>query len=188
MDSVQPRQGRAAVGGEGIDETRSQIALALQSVEIARAMTVSREELREGGWDLPAPDQIGYVVRDLDFAIAVHERIFGPFTTMEVTLDGPLYRGRPRDCSLRIAYGHAGPLEIELIQPVAGESPHAEFLAAGHEGIHHLRFRIDDFHAHLAAAARLGYRPIWQHSMDIADFAYLEHEEQKGMLIELLRM
>lgn len=151
-------------------------------------MTVSRDELRGRGWVLPAPDQIGYVVRDLDLAMNVHEPIFGPFTTMDVALDGPLYRGRSCDCSLRIAYGHAGPLEIELIQPVGGESPHAEFLAAGCEGIHHIRFRVDDFHAHLAAAARLGYAPIWQHSMDVADFAYLEHERQKGMLIELLRM
>jgi hypothetical protein len=151
-------------------------------------MPVSRDELRANGWVLPAPDQIGYVVRDLARAMAVHEPIFGPFTTMDVTLEGPIYRGRPRDCSLRIAYGHAGAMEIELIEPTGGESPHADFLAAGREGIHHVRFRVEDFHAHLAAAARVGYRPIWQHSMDVADFAYLENERQPGMLIELLRM
>lgn len=151
-------------------------------------MNVSRADPAERGWVLPPPDQIGYVVRDLDLAMSVHEPIFGPFTTMDVTLEGPLYRGQPRDCSLRIAYGHAGPMEIELIQPTGGESPHADFLAAGREGIHHLRFRVEDFHAHLAAAARLGYAAIWQHSMEVADFAYLEHERQKGMLIELLRM
>ena len=149
---------------------------------------MSPDELRIKGWALPPPDQIGYVVRDLAVAMAIHEPIFGPFTTMDVTLEGPLYRGRPRDCSLHIAYGHAGPIEIELIQPAGGESPHADFLAAGHEGIHHVRFRVEDFHAHLAAAARVGYVPIWRHSMDIADFAYLEHERQKGMVIELLRM
>jgi methylmalonyl-CoA/ethylmalonyl-CoA epimerase len=151
-------------------------------------MSMSRDDLCEKGWTLPAPDQIGYVVRDLDLAIAVHEPVFGPFTTMDVTLEGTIYRGRTADCSLRIAYGHAGSIEIELIQPAEGESPHADFLAAGREGLHHVRFRIDDFHAHLAAASRLGYRAIWQHSMDVADFAYLEHERQKGMLIELLRM
>jgi len=151
-------------------------------------MSKTPENLNRDGWVLPAPDQIGYVVRDLDLAIAVHQPVFGPFATMDVTLEGPLYRGRPRDCSLRIAYGKAGSLEIELIQPTGGESPHADFLAAGREGIHHIRFRVDDFRAHLAAAARLGYMPIWQHSMEVADFAYLEHERQKGMLIELLRM
>jgi methylmalonyl-CoA/ethylmalonyl-CoA epimerase len=157
-------------------------------MEIAQAMAASGDDVREKGWALPAPDQVGYVVRDLDLAMSVHEPIFGPFTTMDVTLEGPIYRGRPCDCSLRIAYGRAGPIEIELIQPTGGESPHADFLAAGCEGIHHVRFRVDDFHAHLTAAARLGYTAVWQHSMDVADFAYLEHERQKGMLIELLRM
>lgn len=156
--------------------------------ENAESMSAPHRQLLEQGWTLPPPDQIGYVVRDLDLAMAVHTPIFGPFTTMDVALAGAIYRGRPRDCSLRIAYGHAGPLEIELIEPVDGESPHADFLAAGCEGIHHLRFRVDDFHAHITAAARLGYTPIWQHSMDVADFAYLEHDRQKGVLIELLRM
>ena len=151
-------------------------------------MSAPHDDRRGTAWVLPAPDQIGYVVRDLELAMSVHEPMFGPFTTMDVTLEGPIYRGRPRDCSLRIAYGHAGPMEIEHIEPAGGESPHADFLAAGREGIHHVRFRVDDFHAHLAMAARLGYRAIWQHSMDVADFAYLEHERQKGMLIELLRM
>lgn len=139
-------------------------------------------------WQLPDPDQVGYVVADLERAIAAHDPVFGPFTRMDVALDGPLYLGVPADCELAIAYGHAGALEIELIQPVAGRSPHADFLAAGREGIHHLRFRIADFAAELSAAARAGYRPVWQHSMDVADFAYLEHETEKGLLIELLRM
>jgi methylmalonyl-CoA/ethylmalonyl-CoA epimerase len=139
-------------------------------------------------WRLPPPDQIGYVVADLEVAVRAHEPIFGPFTSMDVDLTGPLYLGSPADCSLRIAYGHAATMEIELIQPAGGRSPHADFLASGREGIHHVRFRVDDFVAQLTAAARCGYRPIWQHSMDVADFAYLEHERQKGMLIELLRM
>ena len=37
-------------------------------------MTVSRDELRDKGWVLPAPDQIGYVVRDLALVIALPER------------------------------------------------------------------------------------------------------------------
>ena len=151
-------------------------------------MGASLSDLRDGGWVLPQPDQVGYVVRNLDRAVAVYEPLFGPFTRMETSLEGPVYRGRPRDCKLLIAFGHAGSLEIELIEPAAGESPHAEFLAAGHEGIHHVRFRIDDLAEHIKTASRFGYRPIWEHHMDVADFAYLEHVEQKGILLELLRM
>ena len=151
-------------------------------------MENSVRDLRARGWQLPTPDQVGYVVRDLERAIATNEPLFGPFTRMETSLEGPIYRGRPEDCKLKIAFGHAGTLEFELIEPAGGHSPHAEFLAAGHEGIHHVRFRIDDLAAHIATGARFGYRPIWEHHMDVADFAYLEHESQKGVLLELLRM
>jgi methylmalonyl-CoA/ethylmalonyl-CoA epimerase len=139
-------------------------------------------------WQLPDPDQVGYVVADLDRAVAAHEPVFGPFKRMDVALEGPLYLGESTDCELAIAYGRAGSLEIELIQPVSGRSPHADFLAAGCHGIHHLRFRVADFAAELEAGARAGYLPIWRHSMEVADFAYLEHASEKGVLIELLRM
>ena len=148
----------------------------------------SIESLRDRGWQLPPPDQVGYVVRNLDRAVAAYDPLFGPFTRMETSLEGPIYRGKPRDCRLLIAFGHAGALEIELIEPAGGESPHAEFLAAGHEGIHHVRFRIDDLGEHIRTGSRFGYRVIWEHHMDVADFAYLEHVEQKGTLLELLRM
>lgn len=152
-------------------------------------MDAPMKALRERGWLLPPPDQVGYVVRNLDRAIEVYEPIFGPFTRMETSLEGPVYRGRPADCKLLIAFGSmSDSLEIELIEPAGGLSPHAEFLAAGHEGIHHVRFRIDDLAEHIETGRRFGYQPIWEHHMDVADFAYLEHETQKGMLLELLRM
>jgi hypothetical protein len=157
-------------------------------------MDTPMKALRERGWLLPSPDQVGYVVRDLERAIAVYEPLFGPFTRMETSLEGPVYRGRPQDCKLLIAFGamgtlgSPGSLEIELIEPAGGLSPHAEFLAAGHEGIHHVRFRIDDLGAHIETGRHFGYHPIWEHHMDVADFAYLEHETQKGVLLELLRM
>ena len=49
-----------------------------------------------------------------------------------------------------MAFGRSGPLEIELIQPVSGEGPHQEFLDAGNEGMHHVRFRVDDLDARVA--------------------------------------
>jgi hypothetical protein len=154
-----------------------------------REMDAPVKALRERGWQLPAPDQVGYVVRDLDRAVEVYEPLFGPFTRMETSLEGPVYRGRAADCKLLIAFGSLGEsLEIELIEPAGGLSPHAEFLAAGHEGIHHVRFRIDDLAEHIETGRRFGYHPIWEHHMDVADFAYLEHETQKGVLLELLRM
>lgn len=45
--------------------------------------------------DLPAPDQIGFVVRDLDRAIAQYEPMFGPFAVTDFGPQQASYRGAP---------------------------------------------------------------------------------------------
>jgi hypothetical protein len=87
-----------------------------------------------------------------------------------------------------MAFGSTGNVEIEFIAVRGGESPHSEFLAAGREGIHHIRYRVPDCDATLAALHGEGFEPIWYHDMGFAKFAYLEHASRDGVLIELLEM
>ena len=134
------------------------------------------EELRQE-LDLPQMDQVGFVVRDLDRAVALYEPVFGPFSIMEV---GPMtynYRGEQEECDMNIAFGRSGDVEIELIQWVRGGCPHKEFLDAGREGMHHLRFRIDNLDEKAAEAEAVGYRVAWgkRYSDDMA-VAYLERD------------
>jgi catechol 2,3-dioxygenase-like lactoylglutathione lyase family enzyme len=143
---------------------------------------------RIGNVALPPIDQVGYVVRDLPATLARYEHLFGPFQRMESKLTGVTYRGRPCDVHLELAFGSTGNLEIEFIAVLGGESPHSEFLAAGREGIHHIRYRVPDCDATLAALRGEGFAPIWQHDMGFAKWAYLEHESRDGVLIELLQM
>ena len=143
---------------------------------------------RIGDVTLPPIDQVGYVVRDLDATLARYEQLFGPFTHLDTALSGVWYRGTPTDVTLRLAFGRTGPIEIEFIQPVAGASPHTEFLAAGREGIHHVRYRVDDAHATMAALGTVGFQPIWRHDMGHAVFAYLEHASRDGVVVEVLQL
>lgn len=145
-------------------------------------------ERRIGGVELPPIDQVGYVVRDLPGTLARYERLFGPFSRMDSPLRGVLYRGRPCDVHLELAFGSTGNLEIEFIGVKSGESPHSEFLAAGREGIHHIRYRVPDCDATLAALRGEGFAPIWYHDMGFAKFAYCEHASRDGVLIELLEL
>jgi catechol 2,3-dioxygenase-like lactoylglutathione lyase family enzyme len=138
--------------------------------------------------ELPPIDQVGYVVRSLDETTKRYERLFGPFTFMDSPLTGVIYRGKPTDVSMRIAYGSAGSIEMEFIEVLSGSSPHTEFLAAGREGIHHVRYRVSDCDATMAALRGEGFTPIWYHDMGFAKFAYLEHASRDGVLIELLEM
>lgn len=143
---------------------------------------------RIGNVELPPIDQVGYVVRNLDATVARYEPLFGPFSFMESPLTGVLYRGKPTDVTLRIAFGSAGNLEIEFIEVVSGASPHKEFVDAGREGIHHIRYRVPDCDLTIAALAGAGFAPIWYHDMGFAKFAYLEHASRDGVLLELLEM
>lgn len=137
---------------------------------------------------LPPIDQIGHVVRDLEAAMAMYEPLYGPFHLMDGSVPAATYRGRTADVALAIALGRSGDLEIELIQWKSGESPHREFIEQGREGIHHLRFRVDDCDGWIERVKTLGYEPIWYKNW-CADtrFCYLERAGDPT-LIELLEM
>ena len=135
-------------------------------------------------------DQIGYVVRDLDASLPHYESLFGLFEVYEASLEGALFRGREVDCKLRIATNNAGPVEIELIQVLEGETPHTEHLREHGEGPQHVRFRIQGIESRIAAMEAAGYRNIFfkRFSPEIA-FSYLESpQEMGGGIVELLEM
>ena len=142
------------------------------------------EELREK-LNLPPCDQVGFVVRDMAASLALYEPLFGPFSLMD---PGPMsydYRGREEECDMKLAFGKSGELEIELIQWVTGGCPHKEFIDAGREGMHHIRFRIESLEETVAAAQAIGYEAIWQkrYGEGLA-VAYLEREGDP-LLLEL---
>ena len=127
--------------------------------------------------DLPDLNQVGFVVKDLEQALALYEPMFGPFTRMD---PGPMnydYRGEQEACEMRLAFGKSGDVEIELIEWVSGGCPHKEFLDAGNEGMHHLRFIVDDLDSKVAEAQSIGYKSIWgtRYAEGLA-VAYLERE------------
>ena len=138
---------------------------------------------------LPPIDQVGFVVRDLDKALQTFGPVFGPFVKMDSSLEGTNFRGRESDVTLRMAFGKSGPVEIELLQWVSGDSPHKEALDAGREGVHHVRFKVDsDIATYRRRFEEKGFSVVWSHSFPGADieWAYLEGPaEQGGMMVEL---
>lgn len=133
--------------------------------------------------NLPDLNQVGFVVRDLEAALTLYGPIFGPFSTMN---PGPMtydYRGREEECEMRLAFGTSGDVEIELIEWVAGGCPHKEFLDAGREGMHHLRFIVENLETTAAQAEAFGYRTIWSKRYgDGLAVAYLERDNDPLVL------
>ena len=138
---------------------------------------------------LPPVDQIGLVVRDLEKTAAFYHSTFGigPFSIVpEVRFEGVILRGQPSNSKIKVAFADSGPLQIELIQPLDGENIYAEFLRAGHEGLHHLGFRVDDFDGMLAEFKQKGIEPtFWKH-FGFTAFAYMDTAKVGGVLAELL--
>ena len=127
--------------------------------------------------DLPDLNQVGFVVRDLGKALELYEPLFGPFSTMD---PGPMtygYRGEQEECEMRLAFGKSCDVEIELIEWVSGGCPHKEFLDTGREGMHHLRFIVEDLETAVAEAVEVGYESIWgkRYGEGLA-VAYLERD------------
>ena len=139
--------------------------------------------------NLPAVDQVGFVVEDVSRAIEQYSPLFGEFTLWEPTdITAADFRGRPADCRLHIAVARSGDVEIELIQWLEGDSPHAEAARAGRFGMHHLRYRVDDADAAIAGASDQGFKVIWYKQWaDNIKFAYLERRDDP-LIIEFLQM
>jgi len=124
---------------------------------------------------LPQIDQVGFVVKSLEDAKARYGALFGPFTEMDGSVEAAEYRGEIADAHLGILFGKSGELEMEFIE-------------LGREGMHHIRYRVDNADEWIAKLAPHGYKPIWykQFAADTV-FAYLEREGDP-LLVEFLEM
>src|SRR5690349_8430378 len=68
--------------------------------------------------------------------------------------------GEPADFTVHVSLGYIGDLQLEIIQPVSGDSIYTEFLAVSPPGLHHLCFEVDDMDAALARAAEAGIEVV----------------------------
>ncbi len=143
---------------------------------------------------LPGLFHIGWVVRDC--AVAQRElgaRLgAGPFLSAgaEARFDQALVHGLPVPFSLRVAFGALGGVLLELLEPLDDKSPHAEFLAANGEGLHHLAYLVLDFDSQLAAVRAA--RPEAELLIDGTGpgnpvrWVYVDGSAARGTVIELI--
>ncbi|HEX2214471.1 MAG TPA: VOC family protein [Mycobacterium sp.] len=127
---------------------------------------------------LPGPiRQIGYVVIDLDHAIAKWLDLgVGPWFVIRNLAQRVDYRGRPIEIALSLALSNSGDLQVELIQQQdSTSSVFTEFLAAHGEGFHQLAYWAEDFDATMTAVRDAGWPVVWSGGEDVGTrFAYVE--------------
>jgi methylmalonyl-CoA/ethylmalonyl-CoA epimerase len=90
---------------------------------------------------------LGVAVVDLDEALRTYERLFGAQIEHRATVDDQGVRA----ASLRVGEGR-----VELLQPLAEDTPVGRFLAKRGPGMHHVAYEVSDLPATLAELAEAG--------------------------------
>lgn len=139
--------------------------------------------------------QVGVVVKDLNRSVKTLQEVFGigPFRVVEWPPADrqdmvKYYYGKPGNFTPRMAFADMGNAELELIQPLEGESIWADFLRTHGEGIHHIRFNVDDVHPVIAYLSQQGIEPEqWGSGLRPGtNWVNFGSEERAGFVIEIM--
>ncbi|MFC1921235.1 VOC family protein [Chloroflexota bacterium] len=93
--------------------------------------------------------QVGVVVKDVDKTVErLTELGIGPFNEMKLSPEREeWFRKERMYADFKIFGAMIGDIQIELIQPLDGDSPHKEFLETKGEGIQHIGLAVPDVQA-----------------------------------------
>ena len=132
--------------------------------------------------------QQAFVVADLAAAEAAMRDGLGCSAFVDLPASDLDYelRGQPAQAALAIGFARSGNVQIELIQPVRGESIHAEFLAEHGSGAHHFGYIIDDIDDVVALAAEAGFATVMGGQFGSLRFCYLDTFDTLGLYTELV--
>ena len=139
--------------------------------------------------------QVAILVENLEEAVENYWRMFGIDDWHFYTYGKPLvkemtYHGEPAEYKMRVALSYLGPMRIELIQPLEGDTVYRDFVEEHGYGVHHFGVLVEDMDAALVEAEAAGVAM----TMDGAGFgrdgdghyAYLDTEKRLGVTIELI--
>ncbi len=133
--------------------------------------------------------QIGYVVDDLDTAIAGWLELgVGPWFVLRRIPQRADYRGEPCEVEISIALANSGDLQLEVIQQ-HGDTPsiYTEFLDRRGAGFHQLAYWPVDFDETLRKVKHAGWPVVWANAEEGGvRYAYVEPPAPVATIIELM--
>jgi catechol 2,3-dioxygenase-like lactoylglutathione lyase family enzyme len=109
--------------------------------------------------------QVALVVKDIQTTVKNYWNILG-IGPWEIYLwEAPIvynrtYYGKPAWAREKIALVQVGALQMELVQPVEGDSIYQDFLTEHGEGLHHINFLVDDLDGTAEILAKEGFPTI----------------------------
>jgi methylmalonyl-CoA/ethylmalonyl-CoA epimerase len=131
-------------------------------------------------------DHVGIAVRHLESAIELYTTTFGLSVAGRETND----EQGVREAMLHVADGAAGASYVQLLEPLAEETPVGKFLASRGEGVHHIGYGVVDVAAALDRLREDGVRLVDErprHGSLGASIAFLHPKSVGGVLTELVQ-
>jgi len=92
-------------------------------------------------------DHVGVAVEDLDAAIALHESTYGMAL---------VHRETVTEQGVEAVLFDVGENHVELLRPLAEDTPVGKFLVGRGPGLHHVAYQVADIEATLAALKKSG--------------------------------
>lgn len=136
---------------------------------------------------LVAPAHLGFVVADLDAAVAEAAQLYG-FSESEVDF----FPATSVPASTRFAFFTVAGMTFEYIQPVNEHFKQLLFaVPSGSAGINHIAWVVSDIYAAVSALAQRGIRPGYVTPDGVVNtgrklMVYLDPATTAGQLVELI--
>ena len=131
-------------------------------------------------------DHVGIAVRDLDAAIGFYEASFGLTVAGRETNEAQ----GVREAMLHVADAPGGASYVQLLEPLAADTPVGKFLDSRGEGVHHIGYGVVDVAAALEQLRADGIRLVDEqprHGSLGASIASLHPKSIGGVLTELVQ-
>jgi methylmalonyl-CoA/ethylmalonyl-CoA epimerase len=151
---------------------------------------------RRGGLPIAGIAQVALVVRDLEQTVKNWYHVLGVGPWHFYTYGKPLVKrmtrhGKPAEYRMRVALANVGPLRIELIEIMEGDTVYQEFVDQHGYGVHHLGILVNDMAAALDQARGAGFEMTQDGAGfgpdDDGHYAYLDTEGTIGTTLELIQ-
>ena len=178
------QKGRSDRGGYAFFDTDRIGGVAFELIQRPKDVPVARTEQKPFNKLVQAAS----VVSDLDKAVGFYEKLgIPPFKPLKMEIDQRWLRGETIELRNNTKITQAGPLELELMQPVEGNSIQMQFFKERGEGLHHLAFFMDDVEEEVARLQSKNVE-LSQYGKGSHDsFNFFETDKIGGVILEFVR-
>jgi len=174
--------------------------LSVQSREVSPTNRIERRSMMDdmnklkAKLGLPPISQIGVVVKDVQKAANYYSSLLGvgPFTIYDFVPEMHVFNGEQTYAKVKMGKAMWNNMELELIQPLEGKSPHMDFLQQRGEGVQHFGFNVPNFDELYEKFTKEGFKPLLRSGGYVETYkgdlkvCYFDTDKAVGILFEII--